>query len=88
MKKILFDGINLFFQIIYWIMLARVLFTWFPNLDWYRQPFRAIKEITDPIFEPFRRIVPPIGGIDFSPIIAFIALGVVQYLALVVIAYI
>ena len=69
-------------------MLARVLFTWFPNLDWYRQPFRAIKEITDPIFEPFRRIVPPIGGIDFSPIIAFIALGVVQYLALVVIAYI
>ena len=69
-------------------MIARILFTWFPNLDWYRQPFKAIKEITDPIFAPFRRIIPPIGGIDFSPIVAFIALGVVQYLALIVIAYI
>ena len=69
-------------------MFARVLFTWFPNLDWYRQPFRAMKEITDPIFEPFRRIIPPIGGIDFSPIVAFIALGIVQYLALVVISLI
>ncbi|MCQ2958538.1 MAG: YggT family protein [Candidatus Gastranaerophilales bacterium] len=67
----LIKGIDLFFQIIIWIMIVRILLTWFPNINWYNQPFKAMKDITDPILEPFRRIIPPFGGIDFSPIVAF-----------------
>ena len=87
-KAILAQGINLFFQVLYWIMIARILLTWFPNLDWYRQPFRALKEITDPILEPFRKIIPPIGGLDLSPIAAFLALSVLNYVIIFVIALI
>ena len=85
MKLMIAQGIDLFFQIIYWIMIARILLSWYPNLDWYRQPFRAIKEITDPILEPFSRIIPPMGGIDFSPIVAFLALYILRYVILLLI---
>ena len=59
-------------------MIVRILLTWFPNINWFNQPFKALKDITDPILEPFRRIIPPLGGIDFSPIIAFLALEVLR----------
>ena len=87
-KGLLIQGIILFFQILYWIMIARVLLTWFPNINWYNQPFKAIKEITDPIFEPFRRIIPPIGGLDFSPLVAFLAIYVLSIIIVQIIALI
>jgi len=77
-KFILIKGVYWFFTIIIWIMIARILLTWFPNINWYNQPFRAMKDITDPILEPFRKIIPPLGGIDFSPIVAFIAIEIVR----------
>ena len=87
-KMVLAQGVNLFFQIITWILIARILFTWFPNLDWYSQPFKTLKEITDPILEPFRKIIPPIGGIDISPLGAFLALYLLNYVVVFVIAII
>ena len=78
MKTMLIQGIYLFFTIIIWIMIVRILLSWFPNINWYNQPFKAMKEITDPILEPFRRIIPPISGIDFSPIIAFLVLEILR----------
>jgi len=59
-------------------MIVRILLTWFPNINWFNQPFKALKDITDPILEPFRRIIPPLGGIDFSPIVAFLALEILS----------
>ena len=78
MKATLIQGTYLFFTIIIWVMIIRILLSWFPNINWYNQPFRAMKELTDPILEPFRRIIPPISGIDFSPIIAFLALEILR----------
>ena len=78
MKAYLIQAVDLFFTIIIWIMIVRILLTWFPNINWYNQPFKVMKEITDPILEPFRRIIPPLGGIDFSPIVAFIALEILR----------
>ena len=81
-KLALIQGIDLFFQIIIWIMIVRILLSWFPNINWYNQPFRAMKDITDPILEPFRKIIPPLGGIDFSPIIAFLAINFIREILL------
>ncbi|MCR4881388.1 MAG: YggT family protein [bacterium] len=88
LKALLIQGINLFFQILFWILIARILLTWFPNINWYDQPFKTLKEITDPILEPFRKFIPPIGGLDFSPIFAFLALYVINYVLVLLIAYI
>ncbi len=72
--------VNNFFQIFFWLILVRCLLSFVPSIDWYKQPFTAIKDVTDLYLNLFRKIVPPIGGLDFSPIIAVIALQVLNYL--------
>ena len=68
------------FNLIMLIMLIRVLLSWFPNFNWYKEPWYSIRKFTDYIFEPFRKVIPPIGMIDISPVFAFIVLSVVQNL--------
>jgi YggT family protein len=60
------------------LLIIRVLLTWFPQINWYNQPFAALSQITDPYLNLFRSIIPPLGGMDFSPILAFLALSVVS----------
>ncbi len=75
---------NSFFQIYFWLILVRCLLSFVPSIDWYKQPFEALKDCTDLYLNLFRRIVPPIGGLDFSPIIAVIALQILNYLIIYV----
>ncbi len=60
-----------------YLLIIRVLLTWFPNIDWSNQPFAALSQISDPYLNLFRSIIPPLGGMDFSPILAFLALNLV-----------
>lgn len=71
-------GVYQLFNLIMFLMLLKVLLSWFPNIDWYKEPFNSLKKFTDLFFEPFRRIIPPIGMIDISPIAAFLLLGFIQ----------
>ena len=66
------------FSAVIWIMFARIVLSFFPAIDWYKQPYRAVKEITDPILLPFRKLIPPLGGFDFSPIVAFLVVEVLR----------
>lgn len=66
-----------FVQIYSALLIIRVLLTWFPNISWYNQPFSALSQITDPYLNLFRSIIPPLGGMDFSPMLAIILLQVV-----------
>ncbi|AFY50897.1 putative integral membrane protein [Nostoc sp. PCC 7524] len=63
-----------FLSIYSYLLIIRVLLTWFPNVNWYNQPFAALSQITDPYLNLFRSIIPPLGGMDFSPILAFLVL--------------
>jgi YggT family protein len=60
-----------------YLLIIRVLLTWFPSVNWYNQPFAALSQISDPYLNLFRSIIPPLGGMDFSPILAFVALNIV-----------
>ena len=60
-----------FIQLYSYVLIARILLTWVPGLDWYSQPWSFLRQVTDPVMEPFRRLIPPIAGIDFSPILLF-----------------
>lgn len=73
-------GVYQCFNLIMFLMLLKVLLSWFPNINWFSEPFRSLKMFTDIFFEPFRKVIPPVGMIDISPIAAFIVLGVVQRL--------
>lgn len=62
------------------ILLVRVLLSWFPNLDWGNPVLSSVSSITDPYLNAFRGLIPPLGGLDLSAIIAFLALSLAQQL--------
>ena len=62
------------------VLLVRVLLSWFPNLDWSNPLLSGVSAITDPYLNAFRGLIPPIGGLDLSAIVAFLALQLVQTL--------
>ncbi|KOP27035.1 hypothetical protein AMR41_06665 [Hapalosiphon sp. MRB220] len=74
---LLISTLATFINIYSTLLIIRVLLTWFPNINWYNQPFAALSQITDPYLNVFRNIIPPLGGIDFSPILAFLVLNIV-----------
>ena len=60
---------------VYMIMLfVRILGSWVPELQQYKF-MHFIRFYTDPYLNFFRRIIPPFGMIDISPVFAFLALG-------------
>ena len=74
--SILGSGIVQFLNIYLILLLIRVLLTWFPSVDMSRPPFSILSQLTDPYLNLFRNIIPPLGGMDFSPILAFFALQI------------
>ena len=65
-------------QIFSFLLLIRVLLTWFPSIDWNNGALSALCSLTDPYLNIFRGIIPPIGGFDISSILAFLLLNVIQ----------
>ncbi len=59
------------------LILARVLLSWIP-MDRDNPLIAFVYNITEPILGPIRRMVPSVGGLDLSPIIALVLLEVVQ----------
>ena len=53
------------------ILIIRILLTWFPGIDWSNGVLSALTSITDPYLNIFRGIIPPIGGFDISSLLAF-----------------
>jgi YggT family protein len=60
------------------ILLARVLLTWFPNIDRNNPIVQFIYNVTEPILRPIRNLLPQTGMIDFSPLIVFLILSVLM----------
>jgi YggT family protein len=73
-------GIVLFFlQILTFALIGRALLSWFdPGGQWGIT--RILADVTDPIVLPLRRVIPPIGMIDISFIVAIILIQVLERL--------
>ena len=80
MEAFLVKFINLLVLVLYIAILARVLLSWFQvGPDNPLIPvIRVIYQITEPILAPIRRLLPKMGMIDLSPMVAIILLIVVQ----------
>lgn len=74
--------VGLLFDVIGLLILARILMSWLPmagiNLDPYNPIVRFLIQTTDIFLEPFRRLIPPISGLDLSPIVTILVLNLVQ----------
>ena len=61
----------------YYVMLARVLMSWFnPNPN--NLIVDGIYRLTEPVLSPIRRLLPPMGGFDLSPLVVFFLLMFLQ----------
>ena len=60
-------------QFLAFAIFARSIVSWFP-IDRNGPVVQALVAITEPVLEPLRRVIPAIGMIDLSPLIAMIAL--------------
>lgn len=60
------------------LIVLRIFMSWLPNVNWDAQPIKFIRIITDAYLDIFRRFVPPLGGLDFSPIVALLVLSIIQ----------
>ena len=56
---------------------ARILLSWLP-VDRRNRLVRMIYEVTEPILGPLRRVLPALGGLDLSPMIALILIQVAE----------
>ena len=78
--------INNIFYFYYILIIVRIFLTWIPSINWWQQPFKWMKEATDLYLDLFRKIIPSAGGLDFSPIIAIIALNIIQVIVVNIVA--
>ena len=75
--------VRLIFQILTFVIFADVILSFF--MSPYHPIRKALDTIVNPLLDPIRRIVPPLQGIDFSPMVLLIVVQVVEYIILQVI---
>ncbi|MFB0536049.1 MAG: YggT family protein [Anaerolineae bacterium] len=73
----LYTFVNILFTLLELAILARVLLSWF-RVDPYHPAVTFLYQITEPILRPLRNVIPPLGMIDISPIVALILLDIVR----------
>ena len=69
--------INILFTCYFWLLIIRIIGSWFPSFN-NSQFMHFVAFYTEPYLQLFRKVIPPVGMLDFSVIIAFIVLRIIQ----------
>merc|ERR1712087_829460 len=75
-EQIFVGGFTNFLNIYNVVLTARILLSWIPQTQGVAA-LQPLYQITDPFLNLFRGIIPPLGGLDFSPIASFFLLSVI-----------
>lgn len=59
----------LFLGLMTLLFIFRIVLTWYPQVNLNRFPFNLVALPTEPFLAPLRKLVPPLGGVDITPII-------------------
>ncbi len=78
--SLLFTTLSTALQFYLVLLIIRILLSWFPNVNWYNPPFSILSQLTDPYLNLFRSLIPPLGGLDFSPMLAIFLLSMLSNL--------
>ena len=69
--------IALLVKIYFFALLAMIILSWVAQGSNHPAIY-LLFQITEPVMAPVRKLLPPMGGIDFSPILVFVLINVVQ----------
>jgi YggT family protein len=75
----IFALISQLLRLFMYAIFIRIILSWIAAGN-YNPAIEIIGAITEPVMRPFRRIIPPMGGFDISPIFAMLTLGVAMIL--------
>ncbi len=74
-------------SLITWAIILSAIISWLFAFDVINRRNRFVSQVADfldrvtaPILEPFRRIIPPLGGIDISPIVVLLLINFIRIL--------
>lgn len=62
-------SLSLLLGLLTFLFILRIILTWYPQVDLSKFPLSLVALPTEPLLKPTRQVVPPIGGVDISPII-------------------
>ena len=69
-----------------WVVIASVIVSWLTAFNvinshnnFVRSLLHILYVLTEPVFRPIRKIIPPMGGLDLSPIVVFVIIITLQY---------
>lgn len=72
-------------NIVWWIFLIMIIMSWLISFNvintrnqFVNSVWRVLNQITEPILRPIRRVIPPVGGLDLSPLIVFVIIFFLQ----------
>jgi YggT family protein len=73
-------------EIYKWVVILAVIVSWLTAFNvinvhnnFVRTLLRIIFALTEPVFRQVRKVIPPIAGLDLSPIVVFVAIWFLQY---------
>jgi len=78
--------ISMVVNIYFWGLLISVIVSWVAPQS-FNPALMLLRQLIEPIMTPFRRLIPPIGGLDISPIFVFLALNIIQSVLIKYLAY-
>jgi YggT family protein len=62
-------GLGIGLGVMTFLFIVRIVLTWYPQVEATKFPFSLAVLPTEPLLGPTRRLIPPIGGVDISPIV-------------------
>ena len=85
MYFLLLDILSILLNILWWIIIVQAVMSWLiafnvinTHNDFVGQLWHVLDRITEPLYRPFRRIMPDFGGIDLTPMGVLILLIILQ----------
>ena len=72
-------------NLVWWVFLIMIIMSWLISFNvintrnqFVASVWRILNQVTEPILRPIRRVIPPVGGLDLSPIIVFVIIFFLQ----------
>lgn len=73
----LFSLLDTILTIYFWAVIGAVILSWVAPNSYHPGP-QLLLQITEPLFGLARKVIPPIGGLDLSPILIFLVIQILQ----------